>query len=205
MIIECGPSHDRRTMTIELPTKREKIGVLISGGLDSAILYFLISEENARLGELHEIIPFTVARKEGSKYFAHSVIEYVQLFYGIPLKAPLEVGDNTLEEIEQVASGVKDIMACGCDKVYVGAITQLPQHMTGWKIYKIVETPTFKVPFINLTKDHVVDIIAQCKQDAIFHITHSCDQSLGRCGLCNGCNERAWGFEQMNLIDPGKV
>lgn len=205
MIITCGPDYDKKQVIIELPEIRETLGVFISGGLDSAILYYLVVQENQRLGGRHEIIPFTVARKEGSKYFARPVIEHVQLLFNLPLCPPLDVGDNTLYEPLQVGSGMKDAIASGCDKIYAGLITQLPEHMIGWDHPKYKQTPKFRAPLLDLNKNHVVDLIVQTNQQWIFHVTHSCDHNLGKCGLCNGCRERAWGFEQMGMIDPGSV
>ncbi len=207
MILECGPKDNLLTVEVTLSTTPETIGVLISGGLDSAAVYFLLEQENQRLGNIHEIIPFTVSRKEGSRYFARPVIEQVQRFFGVPLVPPLEVGDNTLYEPQQVFSGAKDVINSGCSKVYLGMIVQMPEFTLGWPIYRLVETPTYKMPLLHVTKAHVVDILNKSGQQALFHLTHSCDSGtgLGRCGQCNGCRERQWGFDQMGLEDPGRV
>jgi hypothetical protein len=202
MIIKCG--NDNRVITIELPEKKETLGVLVSGGLDSAILYFLIVQENIRLGNLHDIIPFTVARKEGSIYFAGPVVEHIHKYFNICVPH-LQVGDNTLNETRQVTSGLKDAQDMGCSKVYLGVIIQQPEHMLGWDHPKLKEAERFKLPFINADKSHIVDLIFKSNQESLFHITHSCDHELGRCGSCNGCRERAWGFKKVNKIDPGKV
>jgi hypothetical protein len=205
MKITCGPIDNQTTITIELPSEKETFGVLVSGGLDSAILYFLIIQENIRLGNLHDIIPLTVSRKEGSVYFAGPVVEHVHRYFNIPLVSHLDVGDNTLYETKQVASGMHEAFALGCKRVYVGVIIQQPEHMIGWSHPKLTESDKFRLPFINADKSHVVDLIRKVNQEWVFHITHSCDHELGRCNVCNGCNERAWGFSQLGAIDPGKV
>ena len=70
MNIICGPKNDQRTVTITLPQNKSRIGVFVSGGLDSAILYYLLLLENKLTGNIHEITPLSVMRKEGSKYFS---------------------------------------------------------------------------------------------------------------------------------------
>ena len=204
MLITCG--KDPRTINITLPTTPTKIGIFISGGMDSALLYFLLLKENENLGNIHEIVPLSILRKEGSRYFAKLVIAHVNSYYNIPYSDPLMVGNNTLPEEEQVKSGVHEALALGFQLVYVGLIEQLPQHMIGWQPIPYKEGPRFKVPLHQLDKSYIVDLIKQYNQEALFYITHSCSVlELGRCNHCNGCNERSWGFDQLGIKDPGTI
>ena len=118
MNIICGPEQDQRTITITLPKNKSRIGVLVSGGLDSAILYYLILLENKLRGNIHQILPITVMRKEGSKYFSSLVVGHVNQQFNIPYSDPLVVGNNTLTEEEQVKSGVNQALNQGFDIVY---------------------------------------------------------------------------------------
>jgi 7-cyano-7-deazaguanine synthase in queuosine biosynthesis len=204
----CGPEYDKRTVTITLPENKSRIGVLVSGGIDSAILYYLLLLENKLRGNIHEIIPLSVMRKEGSKYFSSLVIGHVNQEFQIPYSDPLIVGDNTLPEEEQVKSGVNQALAQGFDIVYAGVIEQLPQHMINWQPIPSKESARFKTPFHLINKSHVIDMVFKLKQEPLFYITHSCSgehSQIGRCNGCNGCNERRWGFEQLNLVDPGTI
>ena len=208
MNIQCGPKDDLRTISIILPKKKSKIAVLVSGGLDSAILYYLLLLENKLRGNIHEIVPISVMRKEGSKYFSSLVVGHVNQAFQLPYHDPIIVGDNTLPEEEQVKSGVNQAIELGFDIVYAGVIEQLPQHMINWQPIPSKETAKFKTPFQSINKSHIIDIIVKCKQEPLFYITHSCsgEQSqVGRCNGCNGCNERRWGFEQLELTDPGTI
>jgi hypothetical protein len=206
MNIICGPENDQRTVTITLPQNKSRIGVFVSGGLDSAILYYLLSLENRLTGNIHEITPLSVMRKEGSKYFSSLVIGHVNQEFGIPYNDTLIVGDNTLPEEEQVKSGIEQALANQFDLVYAGVIEQLPQHMVGWQPIPSQETKKFKTPFKTLNKSHIIDLISKLNQETLFYITHSCSvQEIGRCNYCNGCNERSWGFEQLRLSDPGTI
>jgi asparagine synthetase B (glutamine-hydrolysing) len=126
MNITCGPINDQRAVTIVLPPKKETLGVFVSGGIDSAILYYLLLKENIALNNLHDIIPFTIFRKEGSSYAAAPVIEHIHYSLGLPLKRALKVGDNTLPEQQQVSSGMQEAYKAGISRVYGGLIQQLP-------------------------------------------------------------------------------
>ena len=208
MNIICGPKNDQRTVTITLPRNKSRIGVLVSGGLDSAILYYLLLLENKLRSNIHEILPITVMRKEGSKYFSSLVIGHVNQAYQIPYNEQQVVGNNTLPEELQVKSAVDEALMNGFDIVYAGVIEQLPQHMINWQPIPSKETAKFKTPFQSIDKSHIIDMIVKLKQEPLFYITHSCsgEQSqVGRCNGCNGCNERNWGFSQLGLTDPGTI
>ena len=207
MKLTCGPLNDQRTVTLLLPSIRKlKIAIFISGGIDSAILYYMLLQENKNLGNLHEITPFTVLRKEGSKHFAKPVIAHINSCYELPYLDPIIVGDNTLSEEEQVKSGVRDVWKLGFNRAYTGLIEQLPQHMIDWTPIPYQESYRFKAPLCNLNKSHIIDLIIQLNQSALFYITHSCSvQEIGRCNYCNGCNERKWAFDQLSLTDPGTI
>jgi 7-cyano-7-deazaguanine synthase in queuosine biosynthesis len=198
--------EDNKIAKLSLPLTKQKIGVFISGGIDSAILYYLILLKNKTLGNLHEIIPITIHRKEGSKHFAKLVINYVNACHDIEPCEALIVGDTTLPENQQVKSGVLEAYSLGFNIVFVGVITQLPEHMIGFEIIPYLESFSFRVPFKLLDKSNVIDIIRQFKQEGMFHITHSCDiYEIGRCNKCNGCRERAWGFSKLVAFDPGRL
>lgn len=206
MQFTCGPESDKRSAIITLPDEPKKIGVLVSGGLDSAILYYLILAENEQLGNIHEIVPLTVLRKEGSKNFAKLVVAHVNDYFKKDYVDPIIVGDPSLPEEEQVKSGVLDAVRLKIYRVYCGIIEQLPQHMVDWYPIPYKESKLFKAPLAHLNKSHIVDLIVQLNQTALFHITHSCSaHEISRCRNCNGCNERQWAFEQLGLIDPGTI
>jgi hypothetical protein len=206
MNIICGPENDKRTISITLPKQKSKIGVLVSGGLDSAILYYLLLMENTLRGNFHEIVPISIMRKEGSKYCSKIVAGHIHGHFKLSHLDPLIMGDNTLPEEEQVKSGIEQALDNKFDLVYAGVIEQLPQHMIGWQPIPSQETKKFKTPFKTLNKSHIIDLISKLNQETLFYITHSCSvQEIGRCNYCNGCNERAWGFEQLGLSDTGTI
>ena len=206
MKIECGPAGNIRTLNFELPNISSRIAVCISGGIDSAIMYYLILEENRRLGNLHKIVPVTVLREEGSKHFANLVVGHVLASFGKQHENALVLGDPSLPDDQQVRSAVRHAHRLGFDRTYVGIIDELPEHYIGWTRPDFPENDFFKTPLSNLQKLHVLNLVIQFNQQELFHITHACCKfPIGRCGACNGCNERRWGFNQLALIDPSML
>lgn len=205
MVITCGPNDDKRQIKLVLPTDPTQIGVMVSGGIDSALLLYMLYAENIVNGNKHDIRVYTVARKEGAKYFACPVVEQIQRSLGIPLQKPFMVGDTSVYEPMQVTTGMVQAVRHGCNEVYLGVIEQQPEHLLGWKKIQVTPDRIFKYPLMHVTKSHIIDAIRFLKQQSLFHITHSCDSETGRCGRCNGCRERAWGFSMIGVEDPGFV
>ena len=206
MKITCGSGSNTRTVTIDLPPTPSKIAMFVSGGLDSAILYYLLLKANAEVNNLHWIHPFVIARTEGSKYFTRPVIAHVHSQFNIPYEEPILVGDPSLPGHMQVRSGGQSAILMGYAQLYGGLISQQPEHKIDEEPADVVEDDIVKLPFAGIDKSHVVDLIVQYKQEALFYLTHSCSiMEIGRCYTCNGCRERTWGFDQLGLADPGTI
>lgn len=219
MILTCGPNTDIRTINFDLSIlpnftstfvkklyfrtnnlkEGNRIGVLISGGIDSALLYYLILKENYDTGNNFIITPYSMMRKEGSRIFAIKVTEYIHSLFNIPTEKLNIVGDNSLEENKQVESAISDVMKEN-DFVYLGIIEAQPQHLVNWETPRFKETINRRYPFLTLNKSHIIDLTIKLNLAHLFSITHSCaiNEEIP-CNNCNGCNERTWGFEQLGL------
>lgn len=214
MNIICGPIHDPRSLSLSLPhyatlhpsiekiylksneiTKNHSIGVLLSGGIDSAVLLFLILLENINTGNNFKINSYTMKRKDGSFDVVHDVYNFIMTKLSLPKDPLIVVGDNTLSELAQVNSGIIDVLKYN-DFVYVGIIDNRPEHSIGWVRPILKESFRIKYPFLNLQKSHVIDILYKYNLDTLLTMTHSCNFPT-ICGECNGCRERAWGIEQL--------
>lgn len=207
MLIDCGPVHDRRTLSLELPSTT-KVGVLVSGGVDSTLLYYLLLHIKHQTNSSVDITPIVIHRKEGSKHFARPIVERINQIFNI-YKKPKQLGNTMLPEPEQVESAVKHAFyLLKLETVYVGVISNREEHLIGFNPIPIIEHHSVQTPFKNLEKSHVVDMFYQLGIDHLLPFTHSCDQhETAACGLCNGCRERQWGFEQLDKSDPvyGKI
>lgn len=198
-------------MNIILPSEKTKIAVFVSGGLDSAIMYYLILKANKAMNNLHEIVPYVIHRSDGSKYYSKLVVAHIQSQFDCNLSNLIVVGDPTLPGDMQVRSGALSAYLKGCQKIYVGVIKQLEEHIVGEVLFDIESAErdypgVLNVPFKNTTKDEIIQLIVDNNQQPLFYITHSCSiLEVGRCNSCNGCNERSWGFNQLGILDPGTI
>ena len=200
MIIECGPAHDIRTLNIELPTKK-RIGVMVSGGIDSTLMYYLLLYLKKSQQTDHYIRPLMVPRREGSTIFAKPMVNHVHRLLDLPESYPTSVGTNEVPEPEQVESGVVDAFKfIKIDIIYIGAIYIRPEHLINLERPVTIETDEVKFPLLGLEKSHVIDLFYKLGIENILQYTHSCimNQELP-CGICHGCAERIWGFNELNI------
>ena len=202
--LESNVNGDIRPVTIKLTLYR-KIGVLVSGGLDSALLYYLIRKLTLS-DDRYTVIPYTITRNDGSSRYAQPVIDYVHEILNIEhqYSTKLEI-DEPNNEL-QVAAGMRELRSTDRNLIYIGIIQTLEEHALHGvpKPYVPTNSELFKYPLKDLNKAHIVQLIIQLGLEKLFTLTHSCVYDIDTpCGVCNRCNERDWAFTQLGLIDPG--
>ena len=184
----CGPAWDRRLFDI---TPKGNIGIMITGGLDSWVLYNLLVSTGS------DITLFNVHRKDG---FDNP--DRVTLLTG---KEVVKIEDKSQHSGERVARGVDTILAeYPIDQLYIAInrdppVEHFPQFtMEGrpfrpWRIYH----PRICAPFLQLYKYHIIDLATSLNIDV--GLTLSCiANNSDPCGDCWQCLERRWGYEQLN-------
>lgn len=200
--INCGPTNDIRTLKLHFSFLQRRIGVLVSGGLDSALLYYILRMMQTTQ---YIITPYTIARNDdGSDIYAQKVIDYVNnaLVKETQLTTIVPIKEQNSEL--QVSAGVREVMKYNSNILYLGLIETLPEHAIGVpKPWTPVDSFRVNFPFKNLNKSHIVDLINKFNITELFEITHSCVYVTGRCNICNRCNERSWAFTKLGLIDTG--
>lgn len=170
-----------------------KTGIFISGGLDSAILYHIL------LKEIPDIVPLLVYKNDQQQQYARGVIDYLQSFHNVKVEPVL------LKSIKNKIA-ISEALANGFDVVYLGTTKELEQFLVNWEPNNFKNYPQIQGPFSDLDKSQVIDLVIQHGMEQLFLITHTCaEQAVGRCGYCNRCRERAWGFSQLGLTDPGSI
>lgn len=198
-----GSTHDLRELTVEIPMQQSTIGVFVSGGIDSALLYYLIKKYNNN--KFHRIIPFVIDRFDTSIFHATNVINYVNNVTQ-HITHPYIITINERDSNKQVRDAFLQIKNLNLvDILYIGVIEILDIHKKHVINYpNPLETDYVKFPLQKLNKSHVIDCILKLKQNFLFKITHSCVYDT-KCNNCNRCNERLWGFNELGLQDPGKI
>ena len=179
-------------------------GILLSGGLDSAILLYLLIKVNPTIN----IQPFTIAKADGAYLYADPIIEHFNRKFGITIPKTIVVGDPTVYHRLQSTTAVKEIFdKHPVDTLFIG-INQNPPELSLLPGAPNRDTrstdPRIVFPFVDLHKDSILEFMYANNQEDLVDITHSCtEQQYGRCNKCWQCTERAWAFAQLGKVDTG--
>ena len=191
-------------MEINIHVNREMVcGIMLSGGLDSAVLLAMMIKAG-----ITNVQPFTINKIDGSLGHATRVVDYFNVKFGLSIPATILVGDPTVHHSLQGRIAVNDIIAnYGIDLLFnalnrnpplLDALPNAPKRTSRSPIEML------KLPFVGMYKTHIIDFMYQIEETNLMNITHSCtEQVYGRCNICWQCQERQWAFSQLNKIDTG--
>lgn len=183
--------------------KKQRYGILISGGLDSTILLSLLAKENANLC----IQPFTIPKSDGAMLYVNNIIQQINKKFNTNIPETIQVGDPTVHHRQQSSTAVKEIFSkFNIDYLYIG-INPVPPELANVQGAPArdftIKDPRIIFPFANYYKDKIISLVDNL--DELAEITHSCTElTESRCNVCWQCQERAWAFKQLNKIDIGK-
>ena len=177
---------------INLPSRAIKIGIFISGGLDSALLYYFLHKANVDANQRHKIVPITVIKNSKTLDYVTSILSYYNC------------NEDLLTMDGTVIQSVIKSRSLGFDKAFVGTIKELPEFLQGWESSTYSQNKFYRTPLAKFDKRQIVQAIVDNQLTKLFELTHSCANfEIGRCNKCNRCRERKWAFDQLDLVDPG--
>lgn len=181
-------------------------GILLSGGIDSAVLLYLLFQSNPAI----RIQPFTIPKRDGAPIYAAMVVNHFNSKFDLKIPQPILVGNPEVHHTKQSTSAIVEIFhRHDADYLYM-AVTANPKELndlTGAP-KRYLKSPNRRLiyPFGNMVKDEVLKIMFEEGQDDIINVTHSCtEQQVGRCNNCWQCAERAWAFNKINRTDTGTL
>ena len=211
-LIIVGPKWDRRVIDLVVPKHIDEIAVFVSGGMDSAILFYALSVMNPDVS----IKTFCVPRSaDDAKTHSHNVHDKVYKMLKRPGSAPELIG--TADEKNSLKPTQELVESNRFKLIYDGVNHQIPlgfdfpeftgfndQHSRGERPWRVI-SDVVRTPFLPLYKYHIIDLFYKLQAEELIEPTHSCTaNTVGRCGKCMWCKEREWGFNQLGLTDPGK-
>ena len=179
-------------------------GIMLSGGLDSAVLLYLMLSENKNIS----IQPFTIPKHDGSRSYINAILDYMNRQFNIKLPDTILVGDPNLFHAEQGPSAVKQIKKqYPVNYLFFGSNQNPPVTLAGTNPIRIQSTSdSIVLPFFDLYKTSIIEYAVNYNAQELFNLTHSCtEQPIGRCNRCWQCLERAWAFNELNLQDTGTL
>jgi 7-cyano-7-deazaguanine synthase in queuosine biosynthesis len=212
MKLILGPNHLQREFVFTIPPV-DKIGIFMSGGLDSSAMVSLILQELIETDRLKTvpITAFTVEKPTGEPLYASRILNKFEEHFQVNITHVNNIS-NTKEAAQQ---GRMDhnvvIETCNTfDSLVYLSGNNMPT--ADIKIFKgelgftYKQTSLYQQPFLNLLKPQMIDILYKLGTDFIIPYTHSCStQLIGKCTGCYSCEERKWGFEELLLSDPETI
>lgn len=212
MKIIIGPKHLEHEFTFTIPPTN-KIGIFMSGGLDSSAMLSLILKELSDTGRLKTVslTAFTINKPTGEPLYTTRILKKFEEHFQINIPHVNNI-PNTEEAISlgRMDHGVV-VKTC---KEFNGLMYLSGNNMPSPDIKSFVgslgftytHTPFYQLPFVNLLKPQMIDILYKLGTDFIIPYTHSCSRQLnGKCNACYSCEERSWGFDQLSLADPDTI
>lgn len=203
-------------INIAIPPPSKKIGILLSGGMDSALLLFLLLKEIELSKSDVELIAYNVPNvNDNARYHSSQVVDYLEKHFNKKINYQ-SIGDGTLPPRQLINTPADYIIKNQLVDVLYSAQNQFPPDAQAWPAY-IKAQGSFKrrdpslpdpvhsrFPFIRLYKHHILEIYRQYNILDLAYITHSCTaRTEGKCGECLWCVERAWAFDKLSLSDLG--
>lgn len=192
----------------------DKIGVSLSGGLDSLTLLCLILTElmsRNKLGTI-PVTCFCVTKNDGCTNYVPTLLDKVQQKFNCTIALqnnianehanvwPAFFRDDTL--LNLLAENPNMLMFAGNNIPPPASLIQI----NGSPAYHDVQSMVPRnpaTPFLRLHKPQILDLLYQLGCDDLIPFTHTCImQAVGTCGTCFSCVEREWGFRELGKIDP---
>lgn len=187
----CGPVWDRRIVTINTPTKG-RAGILMTGGMDSWVLYNLLIKQMAP--EL--IVILNIDRGDGIDTAAKvTALTGREDITQIPV---LQTEYSVRDTIDKVLDDYPTMpIFTGVNVIphteYFPEFADDERPRRPWKI----DWPTVRVPFHHVYKYHILELANQQTIDVTS--TFSCTRNAEKeCGICWQCREKKWAYTQLN-------
>lgn len=185
----------------------KKYGILLSGGIDSAVLLYLLIKSNPSIN----IQPFTIDKTDGAGLYADPIIDHFNRKFKLSIPHTIFVGDPTVYHRDQSKTAVIDIFTNHTDIEYLFiGINQNPPALADDEHAPKRDTKSTHskiiFPFVEVYKDAILQFMYDNNQQDLLELTHTCtEQSVGRCNQCWQCRERMWAFKQLDKIDIGTL
>ena len=192
---------------IEIPTDAKTVGIMVSGGVDSAGLLCALAIELQNRPDV-TLKAFTVS-KVAAQIYAKGVIEAIAKKYGVQIQhcpdtANPDAAHGSIRPAIRalVADPTVDYLFTGVNdnppKDVVVLNDFYPNRPTGPNPYSKVI-----MPFMPKWKSHIVALAKHLDVFDILGLTHTCtERTVDRCGMCFACDERRWAFEANAVENP---
>jgi len=193
-----------------IPEGSKKIGLMVSGGLDSALMLYLLTKEIKDKNLTVDFETYSV-RQDDRSSLVHSknVIDTIEKLNGVSIKNTVFWNPEAHSDYE-ILFGVmgalnKEHKTGTMLNVLFMATTSVPEELANLEgaPYRN-RKPTFAVeqPWGDVSKDNIVKYIKEHDLQILIEHSLSCTRSKStHCGQCWNCKERQWALDLNNLTE----
>jgi 7-cyano-7-deazaguanine synthase in queuosine biosynthesis len=184
---------------IDLKDYPDDVALLFSGGIDSALLCYLVSIAIRDYYPKKQLTLYIIDRYNNPIDRAKTVYEEIIKKTLLPVELKLLTIPSVVQHHEiMIASKIirktHPVVICGFNK-YPSDPSIRPNH-----IITVKDSIDIKFPLAHLEKDKIVQEFYNLGIEDLLPLTHSCGSNyLKPCGKCFNCRERDWAFCQLKL------
>lgn len=174
------------------------VGIMLSGGMDSALLLYLLASKLDNY-----IIPFTVAKTDGAKHYVNSIAEWVSTRLNKNIKEPTII-DNPATHHSQIINYALNLIENRYDILYFAGNSYPVDILPNGPARTRRTNKKHIQPFFDLYKTDILQAYIDYDIMELLLLTHTCTElEFGRCNLCWQCKERQWAFNKLDIVDIG--
>ena len=195
-----------------------KLGVYLSGGLDSAALLCLIlAELQATNNQDNYLVHcFIIDKNEGQAQHALNVIKEAERIFDVNINfdmynnepndytKPGRISNTVYKKISDQYTGM--MFYQGLNDIPSADIKTFNSTFEGYKNlteHSSLSNKPAHFPFLKLHKPQILDIFYKLNCESVIQYTQSCTRKpSGQCGECYWCEERSWAFNMLSKTDP---
>lgn len=183
-------------LEIDTIKSTDKIGILLSGGMDSALLLYLLA-----LYTSNELCCFTVKKHDGADLYVNGIVDWINRKLGKSVSYSFRVGNPNLYH-EKIIVNALYLIRNECDVFYLAGNAYPPSILPSGPNRIRVNDVRVKQPLFDCYKTDILSSYVEHDIMDLLDYTHTCtEQSIGRCNICWQCRERQWAFNELQIED----
>jgi len=172
------------------------IGVMLSGGMDSALLLFLLAKNYT-----NPITAYTVPKNDGAADYVDGIIEWVNNKLNKSINPSILIGNPNLYHANIINMAIREIEG-KYDYLYFAG-NSYPKNTLPNGPSRVYRKDIRHIqPFFHNYKTDILQAYIDYDIMDLLWLTHTCtEKSVGRCNECWQCKERSWAFNLLNIND----